>query len=206
MQYTVRSKGRAIGMTDLGFVCVDAHHRMGWFHPNEFGNRLMPHISALLPALRASRGEYDETVFRLDSQILDAEEPYEEALRRVNALELTLHREDGTRVTTESLAISDTELLVALTKYDDEIFDEDDWRSYDELRDEDDPFELSTELDEMLAPRAFEPIEPWQPDERPSADENVELPRFQIYVHVVTPLEDSPTVADDEWWRKHGDW
>ena len=138
MQYTVRSRGRAIGVTDLGFVCHDVHFRMGWFHPNELGNRLMPHISALLPALRASNGEYDETVFTLDSQILHAEKPYEEALRRVEALELTLHREDGTRVETENLAISDTELLVALTKCDDEIFDEkkfdeDDWRSYEEL-------------------------------------------------------------------------
>ena len=113
MQYTVRSRGRAIGVTDLGFVCHDVHFRMGWFHPNELGNRLMPHISALLPALRASQGEYDETVFTLDSQILHAEEPYEEALRRVDALELTLHREDGIRVETEDLAISDTELLVA---------------------------------------------------------------------------------------------
>jgi hypothetical protein len=58
----------------------------------------------------------------------------------------------------------------------------------------------------MFASPTFDPIEPWQPDERPDADENVELPRFQIYVHIVTPLEDWPTVADDEWWRKHGDW
>jgi hypothetical protein len=206
VQYTVRSKGRAIGVTDLGFVCHDVHFRMGWFHPNEVGERLMPHVSALHAALRASNGEYDESIFTLDPRILEAEKPYEEALRRVEALELTLHREDGTRVKTENLAISDTELLVALNKCDDETFDEDDWRSYEELRDEDDPFELSTELDEMLAPRAFQPIEPWQPDERPSGDENVQLPRFQIYVHVVTPLDDAPVVADDEWWRKHGDW
>jgi len=57
-----------------------------------------------------------------------------------------------------------------------------------------------------LARPAFEPIEPWQPDEGPDTDENVELPRFRIYVYVVTPLDDAPVVADDEWWRKHGDW
>lgn len=203
MQYTVRSKGRAIGVTDLGFVCVDLRHRMGWFHPNELGERVMPHISALFPALRASLGEYDGSVFMLDSQILDAERPCEEALRRVAALELTLHRQNGTRVETESLAISDTEVLLALTKGDDEIFDADDWNSYEGPSADDDTFDLSSDVRAMFAPPTFDPIEPWQPED--DADENVEFPRFQIYVEVATPLDDSPVVADEEWWRKHGD-
>src|SRR5690242_16968702 len=93
VQYTVRSKGRPIGVTDLGFVCTDVHHRMGWFYPNEYAKRVMPHISAVLPALRASRGTYDGVSFTLDPGILNAKEPYVEALRRVDALELTLHRE-----------------------------------------------------------------------------------------------------------------
>jgi hypothetical protein len=198
--YTVRSKGRAIGITDLGFVCVDVHHRMGWFHPNELGERVMPHISALLPALRASVGEYDESFFTLDSGILNAKEPYEEALRRVDALKLTFHREDGTRVETESLAISDTELLIALARRDDEIFDDADWLAYEDLSGDDGQFKLSAELDAMLAPPVFEPIEPWQSEET-SVVESVEFPRFQIYVEVATPLDDAPVVADDERWR-----
>ncbi len=202
MQYTVRSRGRAIGVTDLGFVCTDVHYRMGWFHPNAFGERVMPHISALYPALRASHGEYDPSIFKLDAQILDSDEPYQEALRRVEALKLTLHREDGTRVETEVLAISDTELLLALTRFDDEIFDDADSWALDGTSD-DATFTLSDVLEEMLAPPTFEPIEPWQPGEE-ADDENVEFPRFQIYVHVATPLDDAPVVADEEWWRRHG--
>ena len=210
MQYTVRSKGRAIGVTDLGFICVDVHHRMGWFHPNELGERLMPHVSALHAALRASNGEYDESIFALDPQILEAEKPYEEALRRVEALELTLHREDGTRIETESVSISDTELLIALTERDEEIFDEkkfdeDDWRSWEELGDDDDPFDLSSEARAMFSSPTFDPIEPWQPEGDAADDENVELPRFQIYVHFVAPLDDAP-VIDDGWRRRDRDW
>jgi hypothetical protein len=203
VQYTVRSKGRAIGVTDFGFVCHDVHHRMGWFHPNALGERLMTHVSALHVALRASNGKYDESIFRLDPEILGAEEPYMEALRRVDALELTLHREDGTRVQTESISISDTEMLIALCKDDEEMFDEEDWQSYEWLDDPDDPFELSADLDGMLASPTLEPIEAWQPED--DADENVEFPRFQIQVRVATPLGDSPVIADEDWWRKHGD-
>lgn len=210
MQYTVRSKGRTIGVTDLGFICVDVHQRMGWFHPNELGERLMPHVSALHAALWASNGKYDASIFTLDPQILESEKPYEEGLRRVEALELTLHREDGTRIETESVSISDTELLIALAERDEEIFDEktfdeDDWRSWEEFGDDDDPFDLSSEARAMFSSPRFDPIEPWQPENDAANDENVELPRFQIYVHVVAPLDDAPAI-DDGRGRRDRDW
>jgi hypothetical protein len=129
-----------------------------------------------------------------------------EALRRVAALELTLHREDGTRVETESVSIWDTEMLLALTKDLDETFDEDDWRSYEELVDEDDPFDLNLEPQAMFSSPTFREIEPWQPEDDSSGGENGEFPRFQIYVEVVAPLDDA-RVIDDDWWRRHDrDW
>ena len=206
MQYTVRSRGRPIGVTDLGFVCTNVHHRMGWFHPNEYGNRVMPHISALLPALRASLGEYDGVSFTLDPAILNAEEPYEEALRRVSDLELTLHRPDGSRVQAEYVAIQDVEQLLALPETELDEFGEDDWQWYDALSDDDDPLELNTDTDAMLATPGFDAVEPWQPEDDSDADENVQFPQFQIQVSLETPLDDNPVVADEEWWRKHDKW
>lgn len=208
MQYTVRSRGRPIGVTDLGFVCVSKSFRMGWFHPNDYGNRLMPHISALIPALRASRGTYDGVSFTLDPGILNAKDPYEEALRRVTELELTLtlHRADGSRVQTETVSIQDTDQLVALADKDLEEFEDDDSQWYDELRDEDDPFDLNTDLDAMLAPPGIDAVAPWEPEDESNADEQSQLPQFQIHVALEAPLDDNPVVADDEWSRKHDKW
>ena len=206
MQYTVRSKGRPIGVTDLGFVCTDVHHRMGWFHPNEYAKRVMPHISALLPALRASIGKYDGVSFTLDAGILNAKDPYEEAFRRVTALELTLHRADGSRVKTEDIAIQDVEQLLALPETNLDEFGEDDWQWYDELSDEDDPFKLDTDVDAMLTTPRVDPVEPWEPERNSDDDEDVDFPQFQIQVYLRTPLDDNPVIADDEWWRKHDKW
>lgn len=161
---------------------------MGWFHPNEYGKRLMPHISALLPALRASRGEYDGVSFALDSGILNAEDPYTEALRRVNELELALHRPDGSRVQTGEVSIQDVDQLLALPEMDLEEFENDDWQWYDELRDDDDPLELSTDLDAMLAPPRFDAVAPWEPEDESDAGEKVQLPQFQIHVSLDAPL------------------
>jgi hypothetical protein len=206
VQYTVRSRGRPIGVTDLGFVCTHVHYRMGWFYPNEYAKRVMPHISAVLPALRASLGTYDGVSFTLDPGILNAENPAEEAIRRVTALELTLHRPDGSRVPTEDIGIQDVEQLLALPETDLEEFGEDDWEWYDELDDEDDPFDLNTDLDEMLASPRIDAVEAWEPERESEADENVEFQQFQIQVRLKTPLDDNPVIADEEWWRKHDKW
>jgi len=190
----------------LGFVCTDVHRRMGWFYPNEYAKRVMPHISALLPALRASLGKYDGVSFTLDPGILSAENPAEEAIRRVAALELTLHRADGSRVPTEDIGIQDVEQLLALPRMNLDEFGEDDWQWYDALNDDDDPFELTTDLDEMLAPPRVDAVESWEPEQDSDVDENVEFPQFQIQVHLKTPLDDNPVIADEEWWRKHDKW
>ena len=53
MEYTITSRGRPIGVTDLGFKRVGGPLRSGWFHPNAEGERLMPVIAAVYPAVRA---------------------------------------------------------------------------------------------------------------------------------------------------------
>jgi hypothetical protein len=53
MPYTLWSRGRLLGETDLGFVRVFANHRMGWFHPSPQGVVLMPVLTGPGPALKA---------------------------------------------------------------------------------------------------------------------------------------------------------
>ena len=51
--YTLWSRNRLLGETDLGFPQVFANHRMGWFHPSPQGEVLMPILTGTGPALRA---------------------------------------------------------------------------------------------------------------------------------------------------------
>jgi hypothetical protein len=53
MPYTLWSRGRLLGETDLGFARVFANHRMGWFHPSPLGATLMPILTGPGPALKA---------------------------------------------------------------------------------------------------------------------------------------------------------
>ena len=52
MQYTVWSRGRLLGETDLGFIYRENRHRCGWFHPNDLGEQLMPAAVGVAPAMR----------------------------------------------------------------------------------------------------------------------------------------------------------
>jgi hypothetical protein len=53
MPYTLWSRNRILGETDLEFPQVFANHRMGWFHPSPQGEILMPILTGTGPALRA---------------------------------------------------------------------------------------------------------------------------------------------------------
>ena len=44
VQYTVSSRGRPIGVTDLGFVPLSRRWRFGWFHPNSRGQEVLSMI------------------------------------------------------------------------------------------------------------------------------------------------------------------
>src|SRR3954471_9088139 len=52
VRYTVWSRGRLIGETDLGFRRFMERIRCGWFRPNAEGERLMPLIAEPVQALR----------------------------------------------------------------------------------------------------------------------------------------------------------
>ena len=204
VQYTVTSRGRPIGVTDLGFPYVEGLGRMGWFHPNPDGERLMPVVASVSAASRA----YAFTIGRRKVQDTSPEGQQRESMlladvaeayQHVGALELRLHREDGSVVPTECVSIQDTEELIAWANMDDAVRDGEAWKYGEALPDPlYDPLEdvLDEELDEAFggdADEGFEfeaddePIfgdgladcvEPWTPDDETS----VWLPRYQIYV------------------------
>lgn len=116
MPYTVCSRGRPIGSTELDFVRIGGPHRMGFFEPNEEGERIVAMIAAPLPAMRerirrtAVEGPGAHEMSHEEAALLHAE--MHEAAERERALTLTLHREDGSLVPTESISFRDTEAYI----------------------------------------------------------------------------------------------
>lgn len=117
MQYTITSRGRPIGVTDLGFRYRPGTSRMGWFHPNPAGEQLMPVASSVGAASRqyASR-------FRREPEVSDFEARNDqarlladigEAIQHAEALLLELRDETGAVIPTEYIGIQDTEQLIA---------------------------------------------------------------------------------------------
>lgn len=161
MQYTLWSRGRCLGQTDLGFVYRENGYRCGWFHPNDVGERLMPDATGVAPAMRT---EFtigpDETLHADVLAAIDAEE----------ALELELRGPHGMRIETESIGIIDTHYLLSIPNND--LIDEDEANKLTP--------EQEAEVEEMVAEwHAAHPEAAYLPDEEP------EFPRYQIQVHLV---------------------
>lgn len=159
-QYTLWSRGRMIGVTDLGFVYRERGWRFGWFHPNELGERLMPAATGVAPAMRADFMIGPDSTLHADIlAAVDAEQ----------ALELELRGPNGDRIETEDIGIADTHYLASIPMND---LDED-----RELTPE-----QQAEIDEWVAEWKAE-----HPDEVRNAhkEEEVELPRYQIQIQLV---------------------
>lgn len=173
MQYIVKSRGEAIGTTDLGFARAVPNARMGWFQPNDAGERVMPVIASTLPAVRAFlRSDGRAGCDRIPGAVLATSTEYAdltEAMHHVGALDLTLHREDGTLIPTEHVGIQDTEQLLELARIDDAMLGIDDpdmeaaHEDIEELLRE--RFGLFGEEEQGFDPAADDPLderEPWK--------------------------------------------
>jgi hypothetical protein len=119
--YTVWSRGRLIGDTDLGFIRLIDVQRSGSFHPNPEGERLMQTVASPLPAMRAylHRDARDASgggfvLPELQGSALFAD--LAESFQRFQALELELRREDGSVVPTDAIGFQDTHELLALAE------------------------------------------------------------------------------------------
>jgi hypothetical protein len=186
---------------------------MGWFHPNADGERLMPVVASVSAATRAyaftigrrkvrdtsPEGEQRESMLLADVA---------EAYQHVGALDLKLHREDGSLVSTEFVSIQDTDELLAWADMDDAFRDGESWK-YGEIAPDPlyDPLDdvLDEELDEACAVGAgagagedfdFDAEDellfgdgladcagPWTTND----DEPPSLPRYQVIVMLAEP-------------------
>lgn len=192
MQYSVHSRGRPIGVTDLGFARTGGPYRAGWFHPNALGQQVMAVVTALHVALQASaRRHVDERRHsRSDTSLGDGALPPElaEALENVGALELTLHREDGSIVPTEVIGLQDTEQLQVMARM--HLSDDEPALSYP---DDDPDAQLDAELREaiehdvaeMLEAHDFDDDEPWRDQPWRDAPPPTEWPRYQVQLRLV---------------------
>jgi hypothetical protein len=160
MPYTLWSRGRLLGETDLGFVYRENSFRCGWLHPNELGERLLPEAAGVAPAMR--------TEFMIGPDAT-AHADVLAAVDREEALELELRGPNGQRIETETIGVIDTHYLLSIP--------ENDLTAYEGPTPEE-----KAEIDEM--------VEAWfaenDQDVRLSAErENVEFPRYQLQVRLV---------------------
>ena len=128
MPYTLWSRGRLLGESDLGFVQVWENVRFGWFHPSPAGEKLMPVLTGTGPALmklnkmmrnpmRAMmRGKDDEpdAEFPRDIRATTAYADLVSIVDELEGLELELRDPDGKVVEVEHMGIDDTEWKVSL--------------------------------------------------------------------------------------------
>jgi hypothetical protein len=207
VQYTITSRGRPIGVTDLGFRCRGGAGRMGWFHPNADGERLMPIVAAVTAATReyAQRfraGEPDCSSIEDRQQEARLLADIAEAYQHADALELELHAEDGPVIPTDSVSILDTEELLAWPDAADATDDAEFWKLggratdplYDPLEDlfdeeldaleHDEPCFDPDADDEIVFGDGFaNEFAPWTPDEY-EPDPSM---RYQIFVSLLDP-------------------
>lgn len=116
MSHSVWSRGRIVGLTDLGFVYREHGVRFGWFHPNELGEKLMPAATGVAPAMRASRENGTDLLKDPDVN---------SAIDHERALELELRGPNGKVIETKQIAIIDTHYLLAIPTPG----DEDEWQT-----------------------------------------------------------------------------
>ena len=144
MPYTVWSRGRLVGHSELAYARVFPDMRMGDFEPTAIGEALLPIILGVSPALRALYDVLEKTPdmgrgapphdsgfppeVRRTTEYADVVSTQDE----IDALALELHDSAGNVVRTEWLWFQDTHRLLALAREDraaldpDLVFDDDD--------------------------------------------------------------------------------
>jgi hypothetical protein len=188
MQFTIASKGRPIGTTDLAFLRIGGPIRSGYFYPASGVEELLPLIASPLPAVRAY----------LHRNVVDADgrpivQPHlfgsplfgdiAERLQHAASFDLTLHCADDSRVPTHAIAIQDTEPSSSSFTYDEgllqgRICEMDDWVHGVDVDFHDDgefPGIVAFRLDEATGE-----VHRFTPDV-----DVPEFPRYQVHVALV---------------------
>lgn len=200
IEYTVTSRGRPIGTTDLGFTRLDPLWRAGWFIPNEQAVDIMDALGAVLPATLAAhpklgRSHGNPAAARRGFARSTEWADLAEALHRVDELDLELRRADGSIVPTESIGIQDTQSLLELAEADAAGFDLEWWQHHEATEP---PLELETAVDDEAGGYADDSFDAdsgreflddlWTEDDDWSAEsDDIEPPRYQILVMLSRP-------------------
>ena len=197
--YTICSRGVPIGVSDLSFVRIGGPNRSGFFFPNADGERLLPQLVSVLPAMRAwlhrdvpvdGQPSVAQPHFLGSSLFADLAE----AFHHLATQELTLHREDGTMIPTEMIGIQDTEQLRSLAEWEDTIEPEaaDDDTPFYRIEFNDDVDEETRQaflrdLEEATNELLLEESDPWDTSEclLDLEYEEVEFPRYQVHLRVI---------------------
>jgi hypothetical protein len=150
MPYTLWSRGRLLGETDLGFVQIYANMRMGWFHPSPQGQKLMPVLTGTGPALKkvgrlmrspvraAMRkpSDNDDGEWPKDIRATTAYADLVSSIDELEAMEIELRDSDGNVLETEHVGIDDMEFKLSFISKRDRrrlgMNDREPWRKPDE--------------------------------------------------------------------------
>ena len=193
MSYTVWSRGRLIGHTDLEFIRLIDVQRSGSFHPNDEGEGVMSAVASPLPAMRAylhrdARDAAGNGFVQPELQGSALFADLAETFHHFQALELELRRADGSVVPTADIGFQDAHHYRAVVEAELEAAEEcagdDAWQ--------DDPSESSEadrqlEMDVLHDMEVLEgPPEDWvnEGDGSRAAEalEGAMVPRYQIHL------------------------
>lgn len=170
MPYTLWSKGRLVGDTDLGFAESSPKVRTGWFHPTETGQAIVDVITAPSAVLLRA-AQYDHKASLLAN--------LEIVSQGVEALDLELRADDGAVVKAASIGISDID---ATRQFASKV------RTIDIVED--------TEMAQLFAAEMMDELELMSFDTTATDDEEEHQPppRYQIIVF----MEGYDTLMDTE--------
>jgi hypothetical protein len=209
--YTLWSRGRLLGESELDYVREIPRLRTGDFRPTGDGAALMPVAAGVSPTVielgklaRRAAGDHGGDSARADGRPCDALRlttefaDFAEASNRRDALELELRGPDGAVVPTEWIDVRDTELLLALGRDETLAFDDFDGVEPDEVGIPIPDCPICDELcddalddfDEMLLREELDAPDDFEPDLSPTLveDGEREYPRYQLQVML---LDDS---------------
>ncbi|HEX6053061.1 MAG TPA: hypothetical protein VFZ21_27525 [Gemmatimonadaceae bacterium] len=184
--YTLWSRGRLIGQSTLGYERAAPGLLAGDFEPSPFGEKLMPVITGVGPALRCLYRVMDDVWPQVDEQA-DGHTPrgFPAAIRQtteyadavsleheLDSLALELRGPDGAVVPTESIAVNDTEYLISLANAPDSVADLPLSPEVEEA--------IANDLAEIRAMRAMR--KSWEDDDEESWKPEKPFARYQIIV------------------------
>lgn len=166
MPYTVWSRGRKLGATDLGFLHFIRDSRMGWFAPAAEYEKLMHIATGVQSALHAHASLADLAA----------------AFQHCEALALELRRDDDSIVPTASIGIQDVqEFLVSDAAATEVVELPREWEGRDDLFLEWTERDSAVLIDECAADRTLDLYGETMADDL----EDGSFSRYQIHVQLV---------------------